>query len=134
MFICTPLTAVTWLKYCRSGVKRYLINQSNNHPSYVQWCVLIAYHALGACIILHAHVHERTLAICTPGHIVKFLTCHTCYDTGHPFMMVTSEDPWHSHLSGAATTCFNDLGLLQLGFKQPTSVCGARNILFTGSK
>ena len=39
------------------------------------------------------------------------LACHTYYDTGHPFIMVISEDPWHSHLlprfsSGAVTTCF----------------------------
>ena len=26
------------------------------------------------------------------------LTCHTYCDTGLPFTMVTSEDPWHSHL------------------------------------
>ena len=26
------------------------------------------------------------------------LTCHTYCDTGHPFIMVISEDPWHSHL------------------------------------
>ena len=26
------------------------------------------------------------------------LACHTYYDTGQPFMMVISEDPWHSHL------------------------------------
>ena len=26
------------------------------------------------------------------------LTCHTYYDTGLPFIMVISEDPWHSHL------------------------------------
>ena len=25
-----------------------------------------------------------------------FLACHTCCDTGHPFIMVMSEDPWHS--------------------------------------
>ena len=25
-------------------------------------------------------------------------TCHTYYDTGLPFIMVISEDPWHSHL------------------------------------
>ena len=24
--------------------------------------------------------------------------CHTYCDTGHPFIMVISEDPWHSHL------------------------------------
>ena len=27
-----------------------------------------------------------------------FLTCHTSCDTGLPFIMVISEDPWHSHL------------------------------------
>ena len=26
------------------------------------------------------------------------LVCHTCCDTGHPFIMVISEDLWHSHL------------------------------------
>ena len=26
------------------------------------------------------------------------LTCHTHCDTGLPFIMVISEDPWHSHL------------------------------------
>ena len=37
------------------------------------------------------------------------LACHTYCDAGHPFMMVISEDPWHSRLlpsvwSGAVTT------------------------------
>ena len=26
------------------------------------------------------------------------LACHTYCDMGHPFIMVISEDPWHSHL------------------------------------
>ena len=26
------------------------------------------------------------------------LACHTYYDTGHPFLIFISEDPWHSHL------------------------------------
>ena len=26
------------------------------------------------------------------------LACHTYCDTGHPFIMVITEDPWHSHL------------------------------------
>ena len=26
------------------------------------------------------------------------LTCHNCCDTGLPFIMVISEDPWHSHM------------------------------------
>ena len=26
------------------------------------------------------------------------LACHTFSDTGYPFIMIISEDPWHSHL------------------------------------
>ena len=38
-----------------------------------------------------------------------FLACHTYCDTGYPFIMVISDDPWHSHRAfgdGAVTTCF----------------------------
>ena len=28
----------------------------------------------------------------------SYLTCHTYCDTGLPFIIVISEDPWHSHL------------------------------------
>ena len=50
------------------------------------------------------------------------LACHNYCDTGHPFIMVISKDPWHSHLlpsvcSWAVTTCFYDLGLSRLGFE-----------------
>ena len=44
------------------------------------------------------------------------LACHIYCDTGQPFIMVISEDPWHSQLlpnfwsSGAFTTCFYFLG------------------------
>ena len=30
------------------------------------------------------------------------LTCHTYWDTGHPFIMVISENPWHSYLMPSA--------------------------------
>ena len=30
------------------------------------------------------------------------LSCHAYCDTGHPFIMVFSEDPWHSHLLPSA--------------------------------
>ena len=33
-----------------------------------------------------------------PLSSVGSLSCHTHCDTGHPFIMVISEDPWHSHL------------------------------------
>ena len=53
------------------------------------------------------------------------LVCHTYRDTGHPFIMVISEDPWHSHLMPSFSQwschyCFNDLDLSRLGFEQPT--------------
>ena len=53
-----------------------------------------------------------------------FLACHTSSDTGHPFIMVISDDHWYSHLlpfsSRAVTTCFYDLGPSRLGFEHPT--------------
>ena len=38
------------------------------------------------------------------------LACHTYCDTGHPFKMVISEDPWHSHLLSSVwqLSCFYD--------------------------
>ena len=50
------------------------------------------------------------------------LTCHTYFDTGLPFIIAISEDPWHSHRcqafgSGAVTTCFSDLGLSRPGIE-----------------
>ena len=33
-----------------------------------------------------------------PFSSVASFTCHTYCDTAHPFIMVISEDPWHSHL------------------------------------
>ena len=53
------------------------------------------------------------------------LTCHGFCDTRHPFIMVISEDPWHSHFcrafsSGAVTTFLYDFDLLRLGFEHPS--------------
>ena len=52
------------------------------------------------------------------------LACHTYCDTGHPFIMVISEDPWHNYCrtfsSETVTICFYDLGVSRLGFEHPT--------------
>ena len=53
------------------------------------------------------------------------LLCHTYRDTAHVVIMVISDDPWHSIYcrafgNRAVTTCFNDIGLSQLRFEQPT--------------
>ena len=45
------------------------------------------------------------------------LACHTYCDKGHPFIMVISEDLWHSQFwwafnNRAITTCFNVLGMI----------------------
>ena len=50
------------------------------------------------------------------------LACHTYCDTGHLFIMVISEDPWHSNLMRSVWqwSChylFNDLSLSRLGFE-----------------
>ena len=33
------------------------------------------------------------------------LACHTYCDMGHPFILVFSEDPWHSHLLPSVWQC-----------------------------
>ena len=52
------------------------------------------------------------------------LACHICCDTMHQFIVVISEDLWHTYCrafsSGAVTTCFYDLGLSRLGFEHTT--------------
>ena len=47
------------------------------------------------------------------------LAKHTYCDTGHPLIMVISEDPWHSHLLPSCHFMFYDLGLSRLGFEHP---------------
>ena len=58
--------------------------------------------------------------LCSEGS----LACHTYCNTGHPFIMVNSEVPWHTFCrvfrSGALTTCLYDLGLSRLGFDYST--------------
>ena len=55
------------------------------------------------------------------------LTCHTYL----PFIMVISENPWHSHRgsrvfgSGAVTTCFQDLGLSGIEPRSPACEANA---------
>ena len=47
-----------------------------------------------------------------------FLAFNPYFDTGHPFIMVISEDRWNSPLlPSAASACFYDLGLSRLGFE-----------------
>ena len=56
------------------------------------------------------------------------LTYHTHYDTGLPFIMVISEDPWHSHWafgSGTVTTSFYDSGLSRPGIESRSPACEA---------
>ena len=69
------------------------------------------------------------------------LACHTYCDTGHPFIMVISEDPWHSHLlpsvwHQAVTTYkkreYNCMALVRISFEIRRNVSHAERekILF----
>ena len=58
------------------------------------------------------------------------LTCHTYCDTGLPFIMVISEDPWHSHLlpsvwQWSCHTCFYDSGVSRPGVEPWSPACEA---------
>ena len=90
---------------------------------------------LFVCLEPHSRIFHSFGDVTIAGEVLQILTyarhlwplssegslaCHTYYDTGHPFIMVISEDPWHSHLgSGAVKTCYYDFGLTRLGFKHP---------------
>ena len=57
------------------------------------------------------------------------LVCHTFSDTGHPFIMVISEDRTLTPFGrGAVTTCLYDLDLSRLGFEHPTFPLGGRTL------
>ena len=43
-------------------------------------------------LVTHGHWAER----------VGYITCHIYCDTGYPFIMVISQDPWHLHLLSSA--------------------------------
>ena len=62
------------------------------------------------------------------------LACHTYCDSGHPFIMVTSEDQWHSHLlpSVSQWSChylFYYFGLSRLGIEHLTFHCATAAVL-----
>ena len=62
------------------------------------------------------------------------LACQTYCDTGHPFMMVISEDPWHSHLLPSVShwSChylFYDFGVSRLEFEHVPNLPHARRTL-----
>ena len=66
---------------------------------FVFFVPLSSFHSFGDITIagegLQILIHARHLwPLTTEGS----LACHTYNDTGHPFLMVVSEDQWHSHL------------------------------------
>ena len=59
------------------------------------------------------------------------LTCHTYYDTGHPFIMVISEDPWHSRLLPSEWSChylFLRLSSVAAGIRTPNLPLARRTL------
>ena len=73
------------------------------------------------CSVLVAIEHEESLA------------CHTYCDTGHPFIVVISEDPWHSHLLPSVWQwnyhyLFLWLKSVEAGIRTQLSACGANTL------
>ena len=79
-------------------------------PKVCTWCLwfLFLFEVYRPTREFFTHMETSTLPVkgCkfrpvlgTYGHCSKgSLTCHTYCDTGLPFIMFISEDPWHSHL------------------------------------
>ena len=57
------------------------------------------FHSYGGATITGEGLHILTYTRHSwPLSSVGSLACHTSCDTGHPFIMDITEDPWHSHL------------------------------------
>ena len=83
---------------------------------------------------LSSHSRFFTYMETSPVKGCKFDLCsgslmsHTYCDTVHLYIMVISENPWHSpqaycrvFISEYVTTCFIDLPLSRLGFEHPAT-------------
>ena len=80
-----------WLKYCRYGVK-HSINQWLGFTIPLENFLLIYENIYEGLQILTSARHSWLLS--SEGSFA----CHTYCDTGHPIIMVISENPWHSQL------------------------------------
>ena len=101
---------------------------------FVCWVVCLGfYFPLKNCLLIWIRHHYRWRALnfelCSALLVINkwgFCIVQHLLWQGHPFIMVYSEDPWHSPLlpsvfgSGAFTFCFYDLGLSRLGFELST--------------
>ena len=59
------------------------------------------------------------------------LTCHTYCDTGHPFIMVIFEDPWHSHLtSNTQPSAYGANALIHCATTNLTNILYTRQAIY----
>ena len=77
---------------------------------YSKWCLFLCLFGFFivplnnfSLIWRHHHCRWRTanFDLCSASWTLSSedsLACHTDFDTGHPFIMVIFEDPWHWHL------------------------------------
>ena len=103
-----------------------------NNSSQPIWIILFVWSFSSHSRMFHSYgditITGKRLQILTytppswPMSSERSLACLTYCDKGHSFIMVISEDPWHSHLLPSVWQwrCFNDLSLSQLGFEHPT--------------
>ena len=122
VFICIALY-LKW-QYLPKIFIRTRKNVKTLYSNFIGFCLFV-------CLLSHSRIFHSYGVVTVAGEELRILTyarqlssegslaCHTYCDKGHPFIMVISEDPWHSHLlpsvsSGAVTTCFCDLSRLGL--------------------
>ena len=98
--------SLKWFKWHNSTVQKYLLHISSALFGVFWFFFFLSLSSI--TIIFHSYA-DVTIA----GEGLQILTharpswqlssegskaCYTYCDTGHPFLMVISEDPWHSHL------------------------------------
>ena len=85
---------------------RHILSPRSIYCLFWVFLPFLNFHSFGDVIITLEGLHILTYA----RHLWPFssegsLACHTYYDTDNPFIMVISEDPWHSYVKPSVWQC-----------------------------
>ena len=95
----------------KSVVEQNLLRVTEADSKCVLLRVIVVFFLLGDCCPFNFHSFGDVTITGERLQILKYtrhswplssedsLACHTYCDTGHPFIMIISEDLWHSHLA-----------------------------------